>query len=127
VAYVRRRLLKDGKTVVYLAMWREHAQGKELSKSFERKADAERHLVDMQHRLLTGTYAPPRLGRTPFSEVRCGIANVATGGRARTARSRSGCATRSPTSATGRSLRSARATCSRSSAGCHWLRTLCGS
>jgi hypothetical protein len=69
VAYVRRRLLKDGKTVVYLAMWREHAQGTELSKSFERKADAERHLVDMQHRLLTGTYAPPRLGRTPFSEV----------------------------------------------------------
>jgi integrase len=44
-------------------------QGKEMSKSFERKADAERHLVDMQHRLLTGTYAPPRLGRTPFSEV----------------------------------------------------------
>jgi len=40
-----------------------------MSKSFERKADAERHLVDMQHRLLTGTYAPPRLGRTPFSEV----------------------------------------------------------
>jgi hypothetical protein len=69
VAYVRRRLRKDGKTVVYLAMWREHAQGKEMSKSFERKADAERHLVDMQHRLLTGTYAPPRLGRTPFSEV----------------------------------------------------------
>jgi integrase len=69
MAYVRRRLLKDGKTVVYLAMWREHAQGKELSRSFERKADAERHLVDMQHRLLTGTYAPPRLGRTPFSEV----------------------------------------------------------
>jgi len=69
MAYVRRRLLKDGKTVVYLAMWREHAQGKELSRSFERKADAERHLIDMQHRLLTGTYAPPRLGRTPFSEV----------------------------------------------------------
>jgi hypothetical protein len=37
VAYVRRRLLKDGKTVVYFAMWREHAQGKELSKSFKRQ------------------------------------------------------------------------------------------
>ena len=37
MAYVRRRLLKDGKTVVYLAMWREHAQGKELSRSFERE------------------------------------------------------------------------------------------
>jgi integrase len=69
VAYVRRRLLKDGKTVVYLAMWREHPQGEERSKSFERKADAERHLVDMQHRLLTGTYAAPRLGRTPFTDV----------------------------------------------------------
>ena len=45
VAYVRRRLRKDGKTVVYLAMWCEHAQGKEQSKSFERKADAERTLL----------------------------------------------------------------------------------
>ncbi|MEO8267279.1 MAG: helix-turn-helix domain-containing protein [Ilumatobacteraceae bacterium] len=65
----RDAFLKDGKTVVYFAMWREHAQGRELSRSFERQADAERHLVDMQHRLLTGTYAPPRLGRMPFSEV----------------------------------------------------------
>ena len=86
MAYVRRRLLKDGKTVVYLAMWREHAQGKELSRSFEREADAERHLVDMQHRLLTGTYAPPRLGRTPFSEVALRYRQRATGGLARTAR-----------------------------------------
>lgn len=39
-------------------------------------------------------------------------------GLARTAQSRNGFATRSPTSATGRSLRAARATCSRSSAVC---------
>ena len=127
MAYVRRRLLKDGKTVVYLAMWREHAQGKELSRSFERKADAERHLVDMQHRLLTGTYAPPRLAARRSPKSRSAIASGATGGLARTARSRSGSATRSPASATGRSLRSARATCSRSSAGCRSRRTPCGS
>src|SRR5262249_43897740 len=41
----------------------------EQSKAFARKADAERYLVDVQHRLLTGTYAPPQLGRTPFRDV----------------------------------------------------------
>jgi len=59
----------DGKTPVYLATWREHPSAPEQSKAFARKADAERYLVDVQHRLLTGTYAPPKLGRTPFAEV----------------------------------------------------------
>ena len=69
MAYVRRRTLKDGKTPVYLAVWKEHPAAPERTKAFARKADAERHLVDVQHRLLTGTYVPPQLGRTPFSEV----------------------------------------------------------
>jgi integrase len=69
VAYVRRRTLQDGKTPVYLAVWKEHQSGPEQTKTFCRKADAERHLVDVQHRLLTGTYASPQLGRTPFREV----------------------------------------------------------
>src|SRR4051794_39570461 len=67
--FVRRRVLQDGKTPVYLAVWREHPQAREQTKTFARKADAERHLVDVQHRLLTGTYAPPQLGRTPFNDV----------------------------------------------------------
>jgi len=69
VAYIRRRTLKDGKTPTYLAVWKEHPSAAEQTKTFARKADAERHLVDVQHRLLTGTYAAPRLGRTPFAEV----------------------------------------------------------
>ena len=69
MAYIRRRTLKDGKTPAYLAVWKEHPSGPEQTKTFARKADAERHLVDVQHRLLTGTYAAPQLGRTPFSDV----------------------------------------------------------
>lgn len=69
MAHVRRRTLKDGRTPVYLATWREHPAGPEQSKAFARKGDAERYLVDVQHRLLTNTYANPQLGRTPFREV----------------------------------------------------------
>ena len=108
-------------------MWREHAQGKELSRSFERKADAERHLVDMQHRVLTGTYAPPRLGGTPFSEAALRYRQRGNW-RPRTHRTveerlRYAIAHL----ATGRSPRSARAMCSHSSAVCRSRRTLCGS
>jgi integrase len=69
MAHIRRRTLKDGKTPAYLAVWKEHPAAPEQSRSFARKADAERYLVDVQHRLLTGTYAPPQLGRTPFHDV----------------------------------------------------------
>ena len=69
MAYVRRRVLKDEKTVTYLAVWREEATGKEVSRSFARKGDADRFVVDIRHRMLTGTYASPRLGKTPFREV----------------------------------------------------------
>src|SRR5215204_219963 len=69
MAHIRRRTLKDGKTPAYLAVWKEHPSGPEQTKTFARKADAERYLVDVQHRLLTGTYAPPQLGRTPFPDV----------------------------------------------------------
>ena len=86
MAYVRRRLLKDGKTTVYVALWRENPQGNERSKTFQRKADAERHLIDVQHRLMTSTYASPQLGRTPFTEVARAIRREASGGHAPTAR-----------------------------------------
>jgi hypothetical protein len=63
VAYIRRRTLQDGKTPVYLAVWKEHPSGREQTKTFTRKTDAERHLVDVQHRLFTGTHASLQLGR----------------------------------------------------------------
>lgn len=49
----------DGK---WRARWREFSSGPQKTKSFPRKVDAERFLVDVQHRLLSGTYTPPRAG-----------------------------------------------------------------
>ena len=69
---VKTRDRQDGTTVsttVYQAVWREHANGADRTKEFRRKGDAERFLVDIQHRLMTGAYTDPVLGRTPFREV----------------------------------------------------------
>jgi integrase len=69
---VKTRERQDGTTVsttVYQAVWREHANGADRTKEFRRKGDAERFLVDVQHRLMTGAYTDPVLGRTPFREV----------------------------------------------------------
>jgi integrase len=44
------------------ARWRT-PDGRDQSKVFDRKVDAERHLVDVQHRILTGSYVDDRLGR----------------------------------------------------------------
>jgi integrase len=69
---VKNRKKHDGtvvSTTVYQAVWREHANAPDRIKEFRRKGDAERFLVDVQHRLLTGAYTDPALGRTPFREV----------------------------------------------------------
>ncbi len=47
----------------YQARWREYPGGPQKTRTFGRKADAERFLVDVQHRLLTGTYTPPTAGQ----------------------------------------------------------------
>jgi integrase len=47
----------------YRARWREYPGGPQRTKSFTRKVDAERHLVDVQHRLLSGTYVDPSASR----------------------------------------------------------------
>jgi len=70
--WVKTRERQDGTTVsttVHQAVWREHANGADRTKEFRRKGDAERFLVDVQHRLMTGAYTDPVLGRTPFCEV----------------------------------------------------------
>jgi integrase len=69
---VRTRRAADGRDVTstwYEAVWREHAHAPDRTKTFKRKADAERFLVDVQHRVMTGAYADPQLGRTPFKHV----------------------------------------------------------
>ncbi len=45
------------------ARWREYSRGPQKTKHFDRKIDAEQFLVDVQHRLLTGTYTPPSAGQ----------------------------------------------------------------
>ena len=69
---VKARARQDGlvvSTTVYQAVWREHANGADKTREFRRKGDAERFLVDVRHRLMTGAYTDPVLGRTPFREV----------------------------------------------------------
>jgi integrase len=45
------------------ARWREYPGGPQKTKQFARKVDAERHLVDVQHRLMSGTYVDPSASR----------------------------------------------------------------
>jgi hypothetical protein len=47
----------------YRAPWREYPGGPQRTKQFARKIDAQRHLVDVQHRLLSGTYVDPGVSR----------------------------------------------------------------
>lgn len=43
--------------------WRAFPGGPQTTKHFPRKAEAERHLVDVQHRLLSGTYRAPAVSK----------------------------------------------------------------
>jgi integrase len=45
------------------ARWREYPGGPQRARHFARKIDAERFLVDVQHRLLSGVYTSPAAGR----------------------------------------------------------------
>lgn len=48
-------------------MWRDH-DGRQRSKSFERKGDAQKHLATVEADLLRGTYVDPRSGRVTLAE-----------------------------------------------------------
>ncbi|HZD23874.1 MAG TPA: site-specific integrase [Acidimicrobiia bacterium] len=63
---VRRFTHASGKRV-WQARWRDPA-GKQRNKNFDRKVDAERYLVTVESRKLTGDYVDPRLGKMRFSE-----------------------------------------------------------
>ena len=52
----------------YRARWREYPGGPQRSKHFDRKIDAENHLVKTQHDLLTGAYIDPKKARTTVEE-----------------------------------------------------------
>lgn len=70
------------------ARWREYPGGPQRAKHFRRKLDAERWLVDVQHRLLSGSYTAPDAGRvrvadyaTAWTERRRGRWRAATAQR----------------------------------------------
>lgn len=48
-------------------MWRDH-DGKQRSKSFDRKSDAQRHLATVEADLLRGTYIDPRAGQVTLAD-----------------------------------------------------------
>jgi integrase len=63
MASIKRR--PDGR---WRARWREYPGGPEKAQHFDRKIDAEQFLVDVQHRLLSGTYTPPSAGQVTVEE-----------------------------------------------------------
>jgi integrase len=52
----------------YQARWRAYPGGPQTAKNFRRKVDAERHLVKVQHDLMTGAYVDPSKSRTTVEE-----------------------------------------------------------
>jgi integrase len=50
------------------ARWREYPVGPQRTKHFSRKLDAERHLVWVQHDLMTGAYVDPAKSRTTVED-----------------------------------------------------------
>lgn len=52
----------------WLARWREYPGGPQKSKTFDRKIDAERHLVQVQSDLARGSYIAPADAKTTFSD-----------------------------------------------------------
>jgi hypothetical protein len=64
MAHIERRV-RGGK-VSYRARYRDPA-GRERSKSFGRKVDAERWLTEIEHAKTRGSWTDPALGRCPAS------------------------------------------------------------
>jgi integrase len=50
------------------ARWREYPAGPQTTKHFDRKGDAERFLVEVEHGLLVGTYTDPGAGKVTVAE-----------------------------------------------------------
>lgn len=51
----------------FRARWREYPSGPQKTRTFGRKVDAEQFLVEVQHRILSGTYTPPEAGRVTLA------------------------------------------------------------
>lgn len=66
MAAIHKRVWKDGKTVSWMAQWRD-ATGKGHKKTFSRRKDAQAHLVEVQKQVQDGTFT--EIQPKPMSEV----------------------------------------------------------
>jgi integrase len=48
------------------ARWREYPNGPQKTRTFDRKVDADKFLIDVQHKLMTGAYVDPAASRVTF-------------------------------------------------------------
>src|ERR1700738_516175 len=60
--------VRHGKGKRWLTRWTDH-DGETRSQSYDRKADAQRHRVEVTTALTTGTYADPKRGAVTFATV----------------------------------------------------------
>ncbi len=60
--------VRHGRGKRWLARWVDH-DGNERSKAFDRKAEAQRHSIDVTTALTTGSYADPKRGAATFATV----------------------------------------------------------
>lgn len=66
MASIRKVIHGSGRTA-WQARWRDPS-GSQRSKNFDRRVDAERHLIGVEARKLAGTYVDPRAGRIRLGE-----------------------------------------------------------
>ncbi|KAA1429655.1 site-specific integrase [Mycolicibacter arupensis] len=59
---------RHGQGCRWMARWVDH-DGQERTESFDRKAEAQRHVTNVTTQLTTGTYADPRRGAATFATV----------------------------------------------------------
>ena len=64
MAHIEKRL--RGSKVTYRARYRDPA-GREHSKTFTRRVDAERFVIEVEHAKSRGTWVDPTLGRITFA------------------------------------------------------------
>ena len=111
MAYIRRRILKDGRTPAYLAVWKEHPSGPDR----RRRSLARLTPNDISSMFSTGSSRGPTRRLTsvvrPSRRLPTDTCLDQRGDHGPANRRRSDCGTPSPSSETGRSSRSGRVMC----------------
>src|SRR5665648_938019 len=69
---------RDG-AVTWLVRWRD-PDGAQRKKTFARKTDADRHLIGVESRMLSGEYVDPALARIGHADVAAWVADLSVSG-----------------------------------------------